>query len=527
MYGCDLMVNIDDNKNCNDDDDKTCGDCSWRPRGGAGGCRNKNNDNVKRQKRQVTWGQAACNEFFERPSGEKISKTEAKITETVDEIITLFDGRLKTMSDTRDMYIYDEQGFWKMDNNIIQVYCSERPGINTLAMKNNIKMNIEGQTFTERNKPDVYDETGLLIQRGFQTSKGFVNLLNGVLELSTMKLLPHDKKYNFKNRIEINYKPSATCHNFQNFLNAIKPDKHEQALIQEWFGYQLDDGIPAKNLYCAVGKSNSGKSTLFNIMTTLIGRDNVINQSLYNIENNNWAVAEFDGKKADIVLDMGTEELKDVGKLKSLTSPTDLNRGEKKNKDPFYFYNTCKITTTCNKLPPLSEAVEYDEAFWNRIMVDNFAVVIDVKDFGGYEHFYQSLTTPDELSGILNWAIQGLHRYNRNGKFSYDHSKSKEMWMYCSNRNNPVQRFYDEFYEQGDSSTPILKDFVWKKYLLWCEEQKISAVNRIVFGRNFSKLSGCEGSTTNITIGKDRVKVNIYAGICMKQSSNTTKKLDW
>lgn len=237
-------------------DTRTCDDCVWKPRGGAGNCRNPATI-IDDKKKPVTYLTPAGNCFCPKPTiSAQQSPTNALIGKSVDEILTMANRGFKTMLDNHDMFTYHpELGYWVRDGKeMITTYCSDRDIINTVQARNNIFMNIEGQTYTERNKPDIYKD-GIVVKRGFQPMKGFVNLGNGVLKLETMELLPFGMKYNFRNKISINYNPDAECELFKKFLDAIKPEKKEQDLLQEWFGYQLDDEMPAKVFYLAVGKS--------------------------------------------------------------------------------------------------------------------------------------------------------------------------------------------------------------------------------------------------------------------------------
>lgn len=183
-------------------DTRTCDDCVWKPRGGAGNCRNPATI-IDDKKKPVTYLTPAGNCFCPKPTiSAQQSPTNALIGKSVDEILTMANRGFKTMLDNHDMFTYHpELGYWVRDGKeMITTYCSDRDIINTVQARNNIFMNIEGQTYTERNKPDIYKD-GIVVKRGFQPMKGFVNLGNGVLKLETMELLPFGMKYNFRNRL--------------------------------------------------------------------------------------------------------------------------------------------------------------------------------------------------------------------------------------------------------------------------------------------------------------------------------------
>jgi len=65
-----------------------------------------------------------------------------------------------------------------------------------------------------------------------------VNLIclnNGVLNLKTMKLLPHKPEYRFMSKIPVNYVEGVKCPKIEDFIHDILYED-DIAVIQEWFG---------------------------------------------------------------------------------------------------------------------------------------------------------------------------------------------------------------------------------------------------------------------------------------------------
>lgn len=57
----------------------------------------------------------------------------------------------------------------------------------------------------------------------FQTeNKTYIPLANGILDITMMELIPYSKEFRFIKTLGVNYKPDATCPNFEKVLEAHK-----------------------------------------------------------------------------------------------------------------------------------------------------------------------------------------------------------------------------------------------------------------------------------------------------------------
>ena len=102
----------------------------------------------------------------------------------------------------------------------------------------------------------------------------FIPLKNGVYDSTTGKLLPHDPKYKFTCQFPIIHDPKAECPKTANFLRQILNE--EQLLtLQEWLGYYFYREYSFKKAIILVGEGDTGKTTLLEVITHLLGRDNL------------------------------------------------------------------------------------------------------------------------------------------------------------------------------------------------------------------------------------------------------------
>src|SRR5207302_7003645 len=107
--------------------------------------------------------------------------------------------------------------------------------------------------------------------------------------------------------------------------------------------------------------------------------------------------------------DLPDNILKSAGTFKMLTGGDSI-MAERKFGHPFLFKNYAKLMFSCNKVP---EVQEDSDAFFRRWIIitfpNKFEGANDDRDM------LSKLTTPEELSGIFNWALKGLKRLQQQG----------------------------------------------------------------------------------------------------------------
>lgn len=143
----------------------------------------------------------------------------------------------------------------------------------------------------------------------------------------------------------------------------------------------------------------------------MIGRSNCSHRSLQDLDTNRFALADLYGKFVNIFGDLKSTKLAETGNFKVMAAG-DAVTAEHKFAQPFNFRNYAKLIFSANLIP---ESDDKTDAFYRRWVIINF----DNRFIDGKEDaaLTQKLTTPEELSGLLNLALTGLHGLIRNGGF--------------------------------------------------------------------------------------------------------------
>lgn len=400
---------------------------------------------------------------------------------------------IKTMKDNLEMWLYYPQlKHWKPDaKNMILTACSKNPMVNN--KQGSVLKTVQGFTLMQR--------------EAFVTPDGLLNLKNCVLDINTNEVKEHSPDYYFKGVINTDYEPKADCSTFKKLISDALPNEQDRITIQKYCGYMLDFKHAKKEKsLVAVGRPHSSKSTIFGAIIKIIGKENIVNYSIQDLNDDKWAVSYLYGKLANICFDMGQHLLKDVGMYKVATGQDQITGRYPHSPNIFQFDSVAKFLFITNKLPRLAEAVEMDEAFWRRIMVIRFLIVHKEVD----ENMRDKLDS--ELSGILNWMIEGYHMLQKDGHFSYEKEPFDE-WVEDLEQTSPIIDWFNEHLMTGDDNYVVI-DSALHFYLKWCEEKKIDAIKPGRFYRAMKRDYGAQKDSRHLN-GENK-STAIYTGICWK-----------
>lgn len=316
---------------------------------------------------------------------------------------------IKTVGErTRDIYLY-KNGIYVLGTNILRGEIERiLKSLISKHHKNEIIEKVKDLTTIDR--------------KDFDVDKSLINFDNGTLDIKTGELLEHDPKYLFFNKISTAYEKNANCPMIKKFFSEVL-DKDDIPIIQEWIGYALYRGYFIKKAIIFVGEGDTGKTTLLNLIAKFIGKDNVSGVSLQRITSDKFAAAHFYNKHINICDDLSFKDVSDNGAFKIATGGGSIT-GEYKFGDQFQFQNYAKLTFACNKIPDVKDP--NDAAYFGRWIVVHFRNEVVNPD----KFLIDKMTTSEELSGLLNFALEGLGRLLEKQKFSYDkdpHEIKKEM----------------------------------------------------------------------------------------------------
>ena len=301
---------------------------------------------------------------------------------------------------------------------------------------------------------------------------------NGVVELSTGKIYKHSKDYKATIAIPVTYLAEAKCPRINKFISeVVEPD--DIPLLYEIPAWCLTPYSGIQRLVILLGEGANGKTVYLEMLRRFLSRDNCTAYSLQSLTTNRFAIAGLYGKLANISPELPSSALRQAGPLKTLTGG-DTIEGEKKFKDSFNFVNTAKMVFATNTPPEISEDTL---AVWRRFVVVDFPFKFmgDAAD----KNLLSKLTTEQELSGLLNKALEGLVRLKQNGDFTYTRTVEDTRSKYLL-ASNPAAAFIEDYCEFDVWST-ITKEELYQAFMKFCEEKKLPGLAKKAFGHKIKR----------------------------------------
>ena len=254
---------------------------------------------------------------------------------------------------------------------------------------------------------------GLSVSKAsFDQNTRLLNLLNGTLDLKTGELRPHSAEDMITKVAGCSFNPNGEAPRFKQFIKEIMDnDKADANYIQKLVGYCLSGERPEQLIQFFMGEGGDGKSVLLETIRNLLGDYQItLSASTFSVKNTGSIpndVARLAGSRFAGVSELPKGLYVNTQLMKGI-SGGDTISARFLHQEFFDFKPEALLLFVTNFYPFID--VE-DKAFLRRVRILKFP-----KNF--------SETTPDlflreklkhELSGILNWAIEGYRNYKSQG----------------------------------------------------------------------------------------------------------------
>lgn len=318
------------------------------------------------------------------------------------------------------------------------------------------------------------------------------------------------------NKLDVDYEPDAPDSLFVGHLQTVIPDESDRDRFQKFVGSFLEtDAYAHQKIIILYGVEGSGKTVTLRVFSKFFGIDNIAAKSFQQLSENRFAMADLAFAMANICEELPQSAIKQIEKLNSLTGG--LVDGERKNRDPFTFYQNAKIAVACNDLPDLNGDTTTIRAFMSRVIIIVFNRTIrdTTDDIKNYDDVLLQ-----QKSGILNWLLEGYKKYIlEDRKINSSKSTDQTLEFYIAN-SDFMAYFIKGCTQKGGSEDFVIKEDLWQAYLNASRKIGAATVTRQTFLQNFPQ---------KFTLGQlssDRVKVNgkqqhVFKGMLLRP------EIDW
>jgi putative DNA primase/helicase len=180
---------------------------------------------------------------------------------------------------------------------------------------------------------------------------GFIPTKNGVINIDTLELLPHEPYRRLTWCLPYDYDEAAKCEPILQWLHeAVGGNESLVQLLRAYMGAILRGRSDLHGFIEIQGPGGSGKGTCLQLIKALVGARNTHTTKLKKLETSNFETAALHGKKL-ILIDDSDRYAGSVETLRSLTGGGEIPYEEKhvQHGDNSNFVCKAKVIIACNE----------------------------------------------------------------------------------------------------------------------------------------------------------------------------------
>lgn len=375
---------------------------------------------------------------------------------------------------TSEIWVRTKENIYKqIGEATIKEICREvLTGAYTPQRANKVIAKIEADTFQEA---DVFYKKA-------NENKEEIPVLNGVLNVITKELRDYCDEDIFFHKVNAEYKPEADCPNIDKFLKEVLKYAEDSKVFYESCGYDLFKENFLEVAFMLYGDGGNGKSKTISIKKTFLGVENCGSVPLNQLVADSFSVSGLFGKLVNLCGDLSNTDLKDTGMFKQLTG-RDLITAKRKFMTDLVFENFSKQYFPLNEFP---RVYDLTAGFWRRWIILEFPYkFVPKEEYDKAEdktflkiqdpQILDKLTTPEELSGLLNRALEGLETIRTNKRFSYTKG-TEEIKQFWIRKSDSFTAFCMDNLEESVEGYVSKKD-LRKSFSLYCKKHKVKGAS--------------------------------------------------
>jgi len=304
-----------------------------------------------------------------------------------------------------------------------------------------------------------------------------INLENGTLEIdistNELSLRDFDSGDFLTFQLPFKYDREARCAKFQKYLKEVLPDPESQRALSEFLGYVFIDSsiLKLEKALLLYGTGANGKSVFYDIVRKLLGSFNVSEYSLNSLTNDSgYYRAMIANKLVNYASEINGKLEASVFKQLVSGEPVEARLPYQ---NPQIITRYAKLIFNCNVLPE----VEQTHAFFRRFQIIPFDVIIpDEKQ----DKELANKIIGSELSGVLNWLLEGLGTLLENKRFSPCQAAEDALEQY-KRESDSVRLFLEMNNYQTDHNSYVLVAEMYVDYRTWTKENGFFPVTSLKF----------------------------------------------
>lgn len=321
----------------------------------------------------------------------------------------------------------------------------------------------------------------------FDRNTDLFNCQNGTLNLTTGEFRPHDPADFLTMMSGITYDPDATCPRWDQFISEVMCNDADLALyLQKALGYALTGDTSLECLFILYGAtSRNGKGTTMETILRILGEygrtakpDMLSKKGFADSSGPSEDVARLNGARMVNVSEPEKSMQIDASLTKQMTGNNILT-ARFLRENSFEFKPQFKLFIDTNHLPQISDMTLFES---DRIKIIPFnrhftaeERDIDLKSF---------FAKPENLSGILNWCLEGFRLYMTEGLDMPDsvENATKEYRQ----QSDRIMMFTSQCVKK-EIGQELRAQAVYSRYKDWCAENGFKYENAANFRKKMEQ----------------------------------------
>lgn len=288
----------------------------------------------------------------------------------------------------------------------------------------------------------------------------YVNFKNGVIDLSTGKLIPHDKRFRFRHEINCDIDMNMRTPTWDKFMDLITLGrKHLIENIEEFIGFALSgEGYYRFNTALILdGSGSNGKSTLLTAIRNLLGSKNVSAVSLSALGSNRFLSHQMANSQLNISEEEPKTVFSETGAFKKLTGNS-VQFAEDKGKSGYSFINKSKVLISYNEVPFLGDE---SSGMLRRLLIIPCEQNFDANPSLKVENILEKILI--ESPGIAAKCLHAYTRLSARGKFNVSNETSAKVDS-MRRDSNPVRDWALDMVDFSNADSWTQTDDLWREF---------------------------------------------------------------
>lgn len=301
-----------------------------------------------------------------------------------------------------------------------------------------------------------------------------LNVANGVLDLHTLELMPHDSGRLLTKVTRAAYHPDAEAPEFRKFVERILPDEAVRGFVQRYLGYALLGTVIEHVLAIFYGVGANGKGTLTNAVDWVLGDYAITpDPELLAERSGNFhptSAASLFGARLAVVQEFDEGRRLAEGTVKRLTGGDPISA--RRMREDFWEFDPSHTFVLATNYRPVIRGT--DEGIWRRLRLIPFDVSIPKSEQDG--RLPERLRL--EADGILTWLVQGYQDWQANGLNEPDAvKKANEAYRADSD-------YFSRFINERCTEQPMVSvnsTLIYEDWCRWCGSEGVDAGSQTAF----------------------------------------------